>query len=210
MKKLEAQGQSASINFVITNKNLGELESVYQWAKQNKIFMDFWPVNFHPELHININGEREGNNDDTARPDCRRRARENRKACVMDGRKSKMSGRGARGNPGMHRGASHRVLVSRFSSLMRHESIERRNACANDRHTPAYTAHCAAFQRRATQSAHCRDMPSGCGEKASSGVHGGAGARMRHHKCFGTYNHAHIASRRRPDDRRGCAQGATR
>ena len=57
VKKLEPKGQTVSINFVITNKNLGELEQVYRWAQREKIFMDFWPVNSHPELHININDE---------------------------------------------------------------------------------------------------------------------------------------------------------
>jgi len=57
VKKLEPKGQAVSINFVITNKNLDELEQVYRWAQREKIFMDFWPVNFHPELHININDE---------------------------------------------------------------------------------------------------------------------------------------------------------
>ncbi|SIT47399.1 hypothetical protein BN2475_730001 [Paraburkholderia ribeironis] len=51
--------------------------------------------------------------------------------------------------------------------------------------------------RRATQSDHCSDMPPGCGEKSVVR----RACRGRELECgiikrFGTYNHAHLASRR--------------
>ena len=53
--ELNKIGQNISINFVITNQNVHELEGLYNWAKNQKILVDFWPVNYHKELYIDRN-----------------------------------------------------------------------------------------------------------------------------------------------------------
>jgi radical SAM protein with 4Fe4S-binding SPASM domain len=45
--------QSVAINFVLTNKNIKDLESLYYWAKEKNIYFDFWPVNHYRQLYIN-------------------------------------------------------------------------------------------------------------------------------------------------------------
>jgi GT2 family glycosyltransferase/MoaA/NifB/PqqE/SkfB family radical SAM enzyme len=57
--ELKKNKQDISINFVVTNKNVHELEEIYNWAKKEKIVIDFWPVNFHEELYIIQKEDRE-------------------------------------------------------------------------------------------------------------------------------------------------------
>ena len=57
--ELKKNKQNISINFVVTNKNVHELEKIYNWARNEKITIDFWPVNFHKELDIIQKEDRE-------------------------------------------------------------------------------------------------------------------------------------------------------
>ena len=50
--ELKKNKQNMSINFVVTNENVDELERLYNWAKNEGIVVDFWPVNFHKDLHV--------------------------------------------------------------------------------------------------------------------------------------------------------------
>ena len=57
LKTIIGEEQEITINFVLTNKNINDLEPLYDWARTQKIFFDFWPVNHHKELNINMAGD---------------------------------------------------------------------------------------------------------------------------------------------------------
>ena len=53
IEELEKNGyKNFSICFVVTNKNIKELEKVYSFCKAKNISFDFWPVNGAPHLYL--------------------------------------------------------------------------------------------------------------------------------------------------------------
>jgi MoaA/NifB/PqqE/SkfB family radical SAM enzyme len=48
---------SVALNFVLTKRNISDLEKLYAWSKERNIFFDFWPVNYCRDLYINQNGD---------------------------------------------------------------------------------------------------------------------------------------------------------
>jgi radical SAM protein with 4Fe4S-binding SPASM domain len=46
------------VNFVVTNKNVFELEGVYDYFSRKNILVNFWPVNNHPDLYFKNDSEK--------------------------------------------------------------------------------------------------------------------------------------------------------
>src|SRR3989338_3443560 len=57
IEELSLSNCNLALNFVITNKNVTQLEKVYFWSKGRNLFLDFWPVNYCKDLYINKNGD---------------------------------------------------------------------------------------------------------------------------------------------------------
>jgi len=55
--ELKKNNCNVSINFVLTNKNINDLEPIYDWAERERIPFDFWPVNHHKELNIDLQAD---------------------------------------------------------------------------------------------------------------------------------------------------------
>jgi MoaA/NifB/PqqE/SkfB family radical SAM enzyme len=55
--ELKDKQQNITINYVVTKDNFNELEAFYNWAQEQRIPVDFWPVNHSKALFINPDNE---------------------------------------------------------------------------------------------------------------------------------------------------------